>query len=588
MTMSEIRPPSPLLVDRRRVERGLQTLLERLTIARRPDGWWEGRLSSSALSTATAVSALSVAAAEQPRRGRLIVGGVAWLAATQNPDGGWGDTTDSPSNLATTALVIAALTRAQAQDTHATTLESARQWMASRTNGVNLVDAISAIYGADRTFAVPILANCALAGLVPWERVPRLPFGLAVLPRSWYKSLRMDVVSYALPALIALGLLLDERKRSANPLRKLVRSAAEKTLLKKLAAIQPESGGFLEATPLSSFVAMSLSSVFGAHHPVAANCLDFIEQSVRSDGSWPIDSNLSVWLTTSAVKALDGAGCLKLIDAGSTTRWIEARQSRGVHPYTGALPGAWGWTHLSGGVPDVDDTSSAILALTALGGSAKAVADGARWLLSLQNSDGGWPTFCRGWGKLPFDTSSPDLTAHALRVLAAAKIKGAEAAISSALRYLQRSQQENGAWVPLWFGNQSAPGKRNEVIGTSLVLRALRELNVLDDAAAAATGFLVTSQNADGGWGGAAGVASTTEETALAVSALVACSRDSDGKAAARRGVAHLVSRIEDSRLDANPIGLYFSHLWYSEELYPLIWSVEALGRTLQREADLC
>ncbi|MEZ6048428.1 MAG: hypothetical protein R3C11_23220 [Planctomycetaceae bacterium] len=39
------------------------------------------------------------------------------------------------------------------------------------------------------------------------------------------------------------------------------------------------------------------------------------------------------------------------------------------------------------------------------------------WLLDLQNRDGGWPTFCRGWGALPFDRSAPDLTAHALRAL---------------------------------------------------------------------------------------------------------------------------------------------------------------------------
>src|SRR5438046_6015338 len=45
--------------------------------------------------------------------------------------------------------------------------------------------------------------------------------------------------------------------------------------------------------------------------------------------------------------------------------------------------------------------------------------EGLAWLQNLQNSDGGWPTFCRGWGKLPFDRSGTDLTAHALRALRA-------------------------------------------------------------------------------------------------------------------------------------------------------------------------
>src|SRR4029079_14402375 len=39
------------------------------------------------------------------------------------------------------------------------------------------------------------------------------------------------------------------------------------------------------------------------------------------------------------------------------------------------------------------------------------------WIRDLQNHDGGWPTFCRGWGHLPFDRSGSDLTAHNLRAL---------------------------------------------------------------------------------------------------------------------------------------------------------------------------
>ena len=39
------------------------------------------------------------------------------------------------------------------------------------------------------------------------------------------------------------------------------------------------------------------------------------------------------------------------------------------------------------------------------------------WLIHLQNRDGGWPTFCRGWGALPFDRSGCDLTAHVLRIM---------------------------------------------------------------------------------------------------------------------------------------------------------------------------
>jgi len=71
------------------------------------------------------------------------------------------------------------------------------------------------------------------------------------------------------------------------------------------------------------------------------------------------------------------------------------------------------------GRADADDTAGALLALRHLGPlddelRAPALA-GLNWLLDLQNRDGGIPTFCRGWSHLPFDRSSPDLTAHALR-----------------------------------------------------------------------------------------------------------------------------------------------------------------------------
>ena len=70
-------------------------------------GWWEGELSGSALSTATAVIALHLAGG--PFEQVLIKPGLAWLSQTQTADGGWGDTTLSLPNLSTTLLVLSAL-----------------------------------------------------------------------------------------------------------------------------------------------------------------------------------------------------------------------------------------------------------------------------------------------------------------------------------------------------------------------------------------------------------------------------------------------------------------------------------------------
>src|SRR5258708_1727411 len=76
-------------------------------------GWSDGALSSSALSTATAVFALHLCEcctdSDRPNLRQTINGGLRWLSTNQNLDGGWGDTTLSKSNISTTALCWAAL-----------------------------------------------------------------------------------------------------------------------------------------------------------------------------------------------------------------------------------------------------------------------------------------------------------------------------------------------------------------------------------------------------------------------------------------------------------------------------------------------
>src|SRR5207302_6173085 len=93
-----------------------------------------------------------------------------------------------------------------------------------------------------------------------WKEVPPLPFELACLPQSWFRLVRLHVVSYALPALIAIGQCVHHHKKPRNPLTRLVRRLSRKRSLRVLRAIQPSSGGYLEATPLTSFVTLSLAA----------------------------------------------------------------------------------------------------------------------------------------------------------------------------------------------------------------------------------------------------------------------------------------------------------------------------------------
>ena len=96
-----------------------------------------------------------------------------------------------------------------------------------------------------------------------------------------------------------------------------------------------------------------------------------MQSAVRPDGSWPIDTNLSTWVTTLSINALSDSGEYFGELAHPMRRWLLDQQYREVHPFTSAAPGGWGWTPLPGAVPDADDTSGALLALRNLGVTAE-------------------------------------------------------------------------------------------------------------------------------------------------------------------------------------------------------------------------
>ena len=627
------------------LERAWQKTWQHLSDQAR-DGHWTGELSTSALSTATAISALSLCKKHQclPEQYKTIATeaievGCQWLASHQNADGGFGDTDRSHSNIATSMLVQAAwqlagfnATAGGKADLTAGYIDRTGKWEALRRR-----------YGKDKTFVVPILTNCALAGLADWKQVPALPFEAAWLPQSWYRMARMPVVSYAIPALVAMGQAKFHFQPPLNPLFKALRRQAITPTLKVLTKMQPDSGGYLEAVPLTSFVLMSLAAIGKGELPVAQNCIRFLIDSRLSDGSWPIDTNLATWLTSLSVVALKRRSRTPLrvtttssLEPSSqasaipsaTVRWLLSCQHQRRHPFTGAMPGGWGWTDLSGAVPDADDTPAALLALASLdltppemhrleAHSLDAAAKGLRWLVKLQNRDGGWPTFCRGWGKLPFDRSGTDLTAHALRAFHAwqpqlerLRVVNPQTPTNSELvgamnrgrRYLTRKQRPDGSWLPLWFGNQDHPEEDNPIYGTAKVLLAYADLSLVE-APTAQKGleYLLENQNADGGWGGGpsipykgglaaqnagqssfgqpsrhpSGVGSSIEETSLALEALVQCGGVRLHTPTIMRGFEWLITTIQRDNLNCSwPIGFYFAKLWYHERLYPAIFSL--------------
>ncbi|MEM8961801.1 MAG: prenyltransferase/squalene oxidase repeat-containing protein [Acidobacteriota bacterium] len=609
VSIPSVSPPS---VDATTLRRVYSDIRDELLARRNARGHWRGHLSSSALSTAVACVALIVVERERgelPEGLRpLIDAGLSWLARHANDDGGWGDTVRSCSNLPTTLLSWAALHAGRSSgrvldETGERAFRNAESWIRARAGSVDpsaLKQVVEELYGADKTFSVPILTLAALAGVLgdeteAWAGPPALPFELAALPHSTFRFVGLPVVSYALPALIAVGQVQHRRRPSRWPWFRALRQLARRPTLNKLARIQPSSGGFLEAIPLTGFVTMSLAGAGEAHHPVVDRALDFLQRAVRDDGAWPIDIDLATWVTTLTVQGLDVEE-LEAAERESLRSWLLGQQFTTRHPFTDAAPGGWAWTDLPGGVPDADDTPGALLALHRLGPIdtelVRAASAGLRWLADLQNRDGGFPTFCRGWGKLPFDRSSPDLTAHALRAISTWRDhvdsrlgQTLDRVERRARTYLRRTQEDDGSWMPLWFGNEAVDDLGNRVYGTARVLTALADRDT-HDLATPAIRYLLSSQSSSGGWGGAAGIDPSIEETALALDALARLAASPEIDTAIDRGAAWLCQAWDRGVWrDATPIGFYFANLWYFEELYPLAFALSAREQVNRRRA---
>ena len=140
---------------------------------------------------------------------------------------------------------------------------------------------------------------------------------------------------------------------------------------------------------------------------------------------------------------------------------------------------------------------------------------------------------------------------------------------------------DNCGWTPLWFGDQDAADEKAPVYGTATAIDYLMSTHhpVATRLAQSQIGFILRCQNEDGGWGGKIDVKSKVTYTCRALAALSHFPNQNED--ARERGWNYLYQRFRAGTLyDREPIGLYFSRLWYSEELYNVLFLLNALKGT--------
>lgn len=245
--------------------------------------------------------------------------------------------------------------------------------------------------------------------------------------------------------------------------------------------------------------------------------------------------------------------------------------------------GAWAFEYRNDWYPDVDDTGMVAKALwraarnvdSPLAHRCRAAAKRAtRWILAMQNDDGGWAAFDRTthreWMEhVPFadhnamqDPSCADITGRTIESLITCGISADHPAIHRAIDYLRRSQHSSGAWWGRWgvnylYGTWQATG------GFAAV-----GLHAGNSAALARTlAWLRAAQNTDGGFGESANSyideslagkgPSTPSQTAWAASAMMFLLGGDSEKIASddhlRRAMAYFKNTqlLEDEPADA-------------------------------------
>ena len=227
-------------------------------------------------------------------------------------------------------------------------------------------------------------------------------------------------------------------------------------------------------------------------------------------------------------------------------------------------PGGWAFQYRNDHYPDLDDTAVVVMAMDRgrqrLGaeGYDEAIARGEEWTVGLQSKNGGWGAFDADntdyyLNNIPFadhgallDPPTEDVSGRVVSMLAQLGEPKDSPRMQAALRYLEKTQLEDGSWFGRWGVNY--------IYGAWSVLCALNAagINPASPMIRKAVAWLVAIQNADGGWGedcdsykldykGYQSAPSTASQTAWALLGLMAVGEVDNP--VVERGMAYLLTQ---------------------------------------------
>ncbi|MGT2472841.1 squalene--hopene cyclase [Paraburkholderia terrae] len=261
---------------------------------------------------------------------------------------------------------------------------------------------------------------------------------------------------------------------------------------------------------------------YPADHPKRAIARQSIDKLlvIHEDEAYCQPCLSPVWDTSLAAHALLETGDTRAEEAAERgLAWLRPLQIldvRGdwISRRPDVRPGGWAFQYNNAHYPDVDDTAVVALAmhrsaaLTQSDVDANAIARAREWVVGMQSSDGGWGAFEPEntqyyLNNIPFsdhgallDPPTADVSGRCLSMLAQlGEMPATSEPARRAYDYLLKEQEDDGSWYGRWG--------MNYIYGTWTALCALNAAGISHDDARIkrAAQWLVSIQNADGGWG---------------------------------------------------------------------------------------
>jgi squalene-hopene/tetraprenyl-beta-curcumene cyclase len=529
------------------VEQAISRSRDWMLAAQAQEGYWWGELEADTTLESDYILYLHILGQLKSEKTAKLA---RYIRDRQLADGGWYIFYGGPSELNATVKAYVAL-RLAGDPANAPHIQRAKQKVLD-LGGLEATNSYVRFY-------------LAMVGAISWDMVPSIPPEMMLLPdwfplnlyemSSWTRGIVVPLaIVYAnkpewpLPADVTVtdlfkvpgqrpasftwdksvftwrnaflalerGLKLYERS-SWKPFRKLCLARARKWMMDRLE--RSEGLGTIYPAMMNSIFAL-LAEAQDLDDPLLHREIKLLERYEVEDErhrTIRVQPCISpVWDTAIAMVSLEEAGLDPSHPAlVAAERWVVKNQILGPGDWQvknkRAAPGGWAFEFQNDFYPDVDDTAFVLMALGRVADPDSAPLRGAirrglAWLVSMQNSDGGWGAFdhennLQFLNHIPFadhnamlDPSTADVTARVLECLGQFGWSANHPVVDRARDFIKHDQTPDGSWYGRWGVNY--------LYGTSGVLRALETVGLSSDPdCQRAANWLRSVQNPDGGFG---------------------------------------------------------------------------------------